>query len=118
MTNYRGAGDNLLADAVRYKKLWHADRDEIARLTALTAELQRQLVASRLAGRLLRLEDFYGHIGLETVVQSDGMLDYRKLDLAIGDLLRRRPELSAIPPENVRGLEYNQGDGAKVNDLL
>ena len=96
----------LIADAVRYKRQRNTADALVASQAALIAEMQRQLVASRLAGRLLRLEDFYGHIGLETVVQPDGRMDLRKLDLLVSDLLRRRPELAAIPPENVRGLEY------------
>ena len=118
MTNYRDAGDNLLADAVRYKKLWHEVRSETERQAALIAEQQLELIAGRVRTRLRRLEDFHHYIGTEAVLHIDGRLDYRKVDLLVSDLLRRRPELSARPNPDVRALEYNQGDGAKVNDLL
>ena len=117
MTNYRDAGDNLLADAVRYKKLWHEERAEAERLTALTAEQRLELIAGRIRGRLLRLEDV-AYLDLQTVVQPDGRLNYRMLDLLLADLLRRRPELGAPNPE-VGPIVYSVGDGAdSVSDLL
>ena len=94
MTNYRDAGDNLLADAVRYKKLWHKAQDETKGQAALIAEQRLELIAGRVRGRLLRLEDV-AYLDLQTVVQPDGRLNYRMLDLLVSDLLRRRPELGA-----------------------
>ena len=94
MSDSRDPGFKLAQDAVRYKKLWHEVRDETARLTALTAELQMELIAGRVLGRLLRLEDV-AYLDLQTVVQPDGRLNYRMLDLLVSDLLRRRPELGA-----------------------
>ena len=117
MTNYRGAGDNLLADALRYKTLWHAARAETERLTALTSEQRLELIAMRIRRRLLRLEDFHTYIGVEACLRIDGRLDYRSLELKVADLLRRRPELGA-PNPNVRALEYNQDDEMDmVSDL-
>ena len=110
MTNHHEGGDNLLRDVLRFKRLWHAARDENARQAALIAEQRLELIASRVRTRLRRLEDVGHYIGLETFVQPDGRLDYRKLDLMVSDLLRRRPELSAIPHPNVTPPEYNEGD--------
>lgn len=110
MTNYRDGGSNLLADVVRFKRLWHEARAETERQAALIAELQLHLLAGRVRGRLLRFEDFHTYIGVEAVLHIDGRLDGRKIDLAVGDLLRRRPELSAIPHPNVTPPEYNEGD--------
>ena len=117
MTDNRDPGFKLAQDAVRYKKLWHEVRAEAERLTALTSEQRLELIAMRIRRRLLRLEDFHTYIGVEACLRIDGRLDYRSLELKVADLLRRRPELGA-PDSNVRGMEYNQGDGAKVNDLL
>ena len=110
MTNHHEGGSNLLRDVQRFKRLSREGRDEIARLTALITEQRLELISTRVRGSLLRLEDFYTYIGVKAVLHIDGRLDYRKLDVLIGDLLRRRPELSAIPHPNVTPPEYNEGD--------
>ena len=96
----------LLGDVMKVKRQRNAAAALVAEQAALIAELQMQVIAGRVLGRLRRLEDVATYVGLETVVQPDGRMDLRKLDLLVSDLLRRRPELAAIPPENVRGLEY------------
>lgn len=110
MTNHHEGGSNLLRDVQRFKKLWHEARAETERQAALIAEQRLELIAGRVRNRLRRLEDFHHYIGAEAVLHIDGRLDYRKLDVLIGDLLRRRPELSAIPHPNVTPPEYNEGD--------
>ena len=47
MTNHHEGGDNLLRDVLRFKRLWHAARDENARQAALIAEQRLELIASR-----------------------------------------------------------------------
>ena len=93
MTDTRDPGRKLLQDAVRFKRERNQAREACARQGALLAELQLELIAVRLRGRLLRFEDFHGHIGVNAVMQADGRVDYRTLDLMVSDLLRRRPEL-------------------------
>ena len=95
----------LLGDVVKAKRLWRAARDENARQASVIRELQLELIAGRVRGRLRRFEDFHQYIGAEACLHIDGRLDYRKLDLLVSDLLRRRPELGA-PDSNVSPLEY------------
>ena len=118
MTDYRDPGTKLLQDVVRFKRQRNEARAEAARQAALVADLQLQLIAGRVRGRLLRFEDFHGHIGVETVLQPDGLVAYRKLDLLVSDLLRRRPELG-VSPQNSGPIRYSIHDGAdNVGDIL
>ena len=95
----------LIADAVRYKRQRNASDALVAEQAALIAEQRLELISPRVRGNLLRLEDFHTYIGVEACLRIDGRLDYRKLDLLVSDLLRRRPELGA-PDSNVSPLEY------------
>ena len=104
MTDSWDPARKLLGDLVKVKRQRNDAVARVARLTALAAELQLQVIAMRVRGRLLRFEDFHQYIGAEAVLHIDGRLDYRKLDLMVSDLLRRRPELGA-PDSNVSPLE-------------
>lgn len=97
MTDTRDPGRRLIQDVMRYKLQRNEARAESARQAVLLAELRLELIAVRVRDRLLRFEDFHGHIGVEAVVQRDGHVDNRKLDLMVSDLLRRRPELGVSP---------------------
>ena len=95
----------LLGDLVKAKRQRNASAALVAEQAALIAEQRLELIASRVRTRLRRLEDFHTYIGAEACLHIDGRLDYRKLDLLVSDLLRRRPELGA-PDSNVSPLEY------------
>ena len=97
MTDYRDPGTRLLQDVMRFKGQRNEARAETARQARLVAELQLELIAARVRGRLLRFEDFHQHVTVAAVIQPDGRVDYRTLDLMVSDLLRRRPELSVLP---------------------
>lgn len=80
-------------DVVRYKYAMKAAEERLARQTAVLRELQLELVAIRVHGRLLRFEYFHDFIGLDAVLDEEGRIDSRKLELRLQDLVRRRPEL-------------------------
>jgi hypothetical protein len=112
MTDGRDAGTKLLQDVVRFKRQRNEARAETERQAALLAELQLELIAVRVRGRLLRFEDFHHHIGVPAVLLPGGRINDRKLDLLVSDLLRRRQELAAPTPD-VSGLRYPDLDSAE-----
>jgi hypothetical protein len=95
MTDNRPAQRKLLQDVVRAKHARDEARAALARQEALTAKLRAELVAALVQGRLLRVEDFYTFIGIDTVTAPDGSVDAGELDNRLTDLLLRRPELAA-----------------------
>jgi hypothetical protein len=97
MTDRRDPAQKLLRDVVRFKRERDLARATLELQRVVLVEMQRAVIAERLRGRLLRLEDFQRFIGLENVLASDGRIDDRELEVRLGDLLRRRPELAAPP---------------------
>ncbi|TFD48712.1 hypothetical protein E3T46_14885 [Cryobacterium sp. Hh11] len=97
MSDNRDPGARLLQDVMRFKGQRNEARAETARQAGLIAELQLELIATGVRGRLLRFEDFHQHVTVEAVLCPDGRVDSRKLDLMVSDLLRRRPELGVSP---------------------
>jgi hypothetical protein len=98
MTDRRNPERKLLHEArVRQEKL-EVERRENERLRAVLADAQALEITVRLAGRLRRREDFDLFIGMGRVLDADGRIDARKLELQVVDLLRRRPELASEVP--------------------
>jgi hypothetical protein len=118
MTDTRDPGKKLLQDVVRFKQQRNEARAALSLQAVLLADLQLELIAMRVRGRLLRFEDFHHHIGVGTVLKPDGRVDHRRLDLAVSDLLRRRPELG-VSLEKSAPIRYYERDGAdSVSGLL
>lgn len=116
MTDSRDPGTKLLQDVVRFKRQRNEARAEVMRQAALLADMQMELIAMRVRGRLLRFEDFHHHIGVANVLQPGGRVDHRKLDLMVSDLLRRRPELAAPRPD-LGSIRYPDADSiSEVSD--
>lgn len=80
----------------RFKADLRAARRRCDAQAALIGELNRERLAERLRGRLLRVEYFHELIGLENVTDPAGRVDWARVDAEVTALTRRRPELA--PP--------------------
>ncbi|KAB1647136.1 hypothetical protein F8O06_00710 [Pseudoclavibacter sp. CFCC 14310] len=97
MTDRRDPQKKLLQDVIRFKAQRNEARRTLAGQAVLVRELRAQLLAVRLAGRLLRTDDFQRFVGVDNVLDEHGRIDWVKVDNRVDDLLRRRPELAAKP---------------------
>ena len=101
------AHGRLIRDVVKRKGERDAARARVAQQSVLLAELRVEVIQIRLAGRLLRFEDFDRFIGVENVIDASGRIDERELEVRLADLLHRRPELGA-PPCDDPGILYRR----------
>lgn len=93
----RDPGQKLLSDVMRWKREAHELRGIVTRQAGVIEALQADSIALHVAGRLKRLDDFERFIGAVHVVDVDGNVDAGKLEAALQDLLRDRPELASDP---------------------
>lgn len=90
----------IVDDMHRFKADLKAARRRCDAQAVLIGELNRERLAERLQGRLLRVEDFDTFVGLENVTDPAGRVDWARVDAEVTALTRRRPEL-APPPADV-----------------
>lgn len=91
----RESGQRASAEAKRYRLELRRTQATLDRQSTVLAELQRLVIRGWLEGRLADPRDFDVHVGVATVLDADGRIDFRALALSVRDLVYRSPHLAA-----------------------